>query len=60
MPAEKETNLDHPRWEGSTEIEVLLTQIEGEKIPERLLTLAQELQNALNLRKKRLSVAGKH
>lgn len=45
LPADEATT--HP------EIQILLTRIEDEKIPERLLVLARELQDALN--RKRLN-----
>jgi hypothetical protein len=59
MPAEKETRLSSAS-EDSADITALLERIEGEQIPERLLTLARELQNALNLRKRQLAGPGKH
>lgn len=42
--------------EAPAEIEDLPSQIEGAQMPERLLTLAQELQQVLNLRRKQLSL----
>jgi hypothetical protein len=53
MPHQK-PDLESKRPEDSAEVGVLLAQIEGEEIPERLLTLARELQRALNLRKKQV------
>ena len=54
MPANKQMP-GRARVEGPGKLDGLLEQIEGEKVPERLLELAQELQRVLNLRRAKLS-----
>ena len=56
MPPEDKFDPGGSQAEATIEIEGLLSQIEGEQVPERLLTLAQELQHVLSLRRKQLSL----
>ena len=49
----KPTGVAQP-LQDAAEIEGLLVRIQEEEIPDRLLLLAQELQQALNMRKARL------
>lgn len=55
MPIREKTTFRGDELDGSAEVEGLLAQIQEERIPERLLVLAQTLQQALNLRKDRWS-----
>lgn len=59
MASQDKLDLRAQQDEGPAELEGLLAQIESETIPERLLILAQELQHALNDRKRLLSLNGK-
>jgi hypothetical protein len=59
MASRDKLGLRAQQHEGPAELEGLLAQIESETIPERLLILAQELQHALNERKRQLSLNGK-
>lgn len=58
MPPEDKSGLRREQSEVFREIDRLLMQIESETIPERLLSLAQKLQEALCVRRKQLSVDG--
>lgn len=51
MASRNDYALDSDDMEDAADVEALLAQIESEKIPDRLLVLAQQLQRALNLRK---------
>jgi hypothetical protein len=54
MPSNNVPFVEGNSPEESARIEILLTRIEEEKVPERLLTLARELQTALNNRKRQI------
>lgn len=51
MPTRDKTTLRPEEVDRPAEVETLLGQMEDEEVPERLLTLAMELQQALNRRR---------
>jgi hypothetical protein len=56
MPPEDKFDFRLKQADESVDVQCLLAKIEDERVPERLLALAQELQIALNTRKRQLSL----